>query len=223
MFINKDTMFTRVNIMFVESKHICSAMIHIGIIHIKQNTKGVRLLRELVVGANHSINLNSTTFEERQRQLEEQELKEKEERERAKKSPYKEFVQVNKEAYRLEDKLMSESPIAYRIFRFLVNNMDGYNAVVCSQTVLQEKFEVGRTTVYKAIKLLKEKNFLTVYKSGTNNVYAINKNIVWNSWGTNYKYAKFGANIIISETEQDEDIKSKIKAVKHKEITVEKE
>jgi len=175
---------------------------------------------EISVGQQRNVLVpNSMTFEERQKQLEEQEQKDKEERERVKKSPYKEFVQVNKEAYKLEDKLMSESPIAYRIFRFLVNNMDGYNAVICSQTVLQEKFNVGRTTVFRAIKLLKEKNFLTIYKSGTTNVYAINKNIVWNSWGTNYKYAKFGANIILSESEQQEN-NIKLKTVKHKEIKI---
>lgn len=179
---------------------------------------------KLAVGLNPNVlDPHSMTFEDRQRQLEEQIKKEEDEQAKAKKSPYKEFIQVNKEAYKLEDKLMSESPIAYRIFRFLVNNMDGYNAVVCSQTVLQEKFDIGRTTVFRAIKLLKEKKILDVYKSGTTNVYSINKNIVWNSWGSNFKYAKFGANIIISETEQEESVRSKIKAVKHKEITVEKD
>lgn len=175
---------------------------------------------ELAIGATRNIlDPNSMTFEERQKQLEEEKKREEEAQARAKKSPYKEFVQVNKEAYKLEDKLMSESPIAYRIFRFLVNNMDGYNAVVCSQIVLQEKFEVGRTTIYKAVKLLKDKNFLDVYKSGTTNVYSINKNIVWNSWGNNFKHAKFGANVLISESEQQED-EVKLKAVKHKEITI---
>lgn len=178
-------------------------------------------MEELAVGTNYNVlDPHSMTFEERKRQLEEQKKREEDEQARAKKSPYKDFVQVNKEAYKLEDKLMSESPIAYRIFRFLVNNMDGYNAVVCSQIVLQEKFEVGRTTIYKAVKLLKDKKFLDVYKSGTTNVYSINKNIVWNSWGTNYKYAKFSANILISESEQQED-KVKLKSVKHKEITLE--
>lgn len=35
------------------------------------------------------------------------------------------------------------------------------------------------------------------------NVYLINKEIAWKSWGTNYKYAKFGTQIIISESEQE--------------------
>lgn len=169
----------------------------------------------------HTLNTNSMTFDERQKQLEEQAQKEKEVLERTKKSPFKSFVQVNKEAYKAEDWLMAKSPISYRIFKFLINNMDDYNAVICSYKVLQETFGVSQDTVRRAIKILKEKQYIDVYKSGTSNVYAINKNIVWNSWGTNYDYAKFGVNIILSESEQEERVRARIKAVKHKEVTLE--
>lgn len=179
---------------------------------------------ELNVGSIHNVlNSKELTFAERQKQLEEESKKEKEARDRAKKSPFKNFVQVNKDYYKAEDWLMSKSPIAYRIFKFLINGMDDYNAVICSYKVLQEHFNISQDTVRRAIKILKEKQYIEVYKSGTSNVYAINKNIVWNSWGTNYDYAKFGANIILSETEQEEKVRSKIKAIKHKEITMEKE
>lgn len=170
----------------------------------------------ITVGGKYNIvNPNSMTFNERQAQLEYQTKKEKEDKDRLKKSPYKNFVQVNKEYYKAEDWLMAKSPIAYRIFKFLVNNMDNYNALICSQTVLQETFNISRVTVSRAVKLLKEKQYIEVYKSGTSNVYAINKNIAWNSWGNNFQYAKFGANIIISESEQE---KAEIEQVKHKEI-----
>lgn len=159
---------------------------------------------------------NSLSFDERKQQLEKENEAKKKAEENAKKSPYKDFVQVNKDYYKAEDWLMAKSPVAYRIFRFLVNGMDGYNAVVCSYQVLQETFNISQVTVARAIKILKDKKYVDVHKSGTSNVYSINKNIVWNSWGTNYKYAKFGANIIISENEQS--LKSKTKTVKQKEI-----
>lgn len=163
-------------------------------------------------------NPNSISFEARKRQIEEDERLEKEEYERQKKSPYRSWVQMNKDAYKAEDWLMSKSPIAYRIFKFLINNMDTYNAVMCSQTVLQEQFDVSRMTISRAIKLLKDKNYIDIYKSGTSNVYAVNKNIAWASWGSNFKHGKFGANIIISESEQEEDVQLKIE--KHQEVTL---
>lgn len=161
-------------------------------------------------------NPNSISFEARKRQIEEDERLEAEEREKQKKSPYRSWLQLNKDAYKAEDWLMAKSPIAYRIFKFLINNMDSYNAVMCSQTVIQERFDVSRMTVSRAIKLLKEKQYIDIYKSGTSNVYAVNKQIAWNSWGSNYKHGKFGANIIISENEQEEEIKTKIQ--KHQEV-----
>ena len=130
---------------------------------------------------------------------------------------------MNRDYYKAEDWLMSKSPIAYRIFKFLINNMDGYNAVVCSYKVLQEHFDISQVTVARAIKLLKEKQYIGIYKSGTSNIYCVNKNIVWSSWGSNYKYAKFGANIILSKAEQEiqeekEKNKVKIKTEKIKQV-----
>lgn len=163
-------------------------------------------------------NPNSISFESRKRQIEEEERLEKEERERQKKSPYRSWVQMNKDAYKAEDWLMSQSPIAYRIFKFLINNMDSYNAVMCSYKVLEEQFNVSSSTITRAIKLLKDKNYIDIYKSGTSNIYAVNKNIAWASWGSNFKHGKFGANIIISESEQEKDVQIKIK--KHQEVTL---
>lgn len=151
-------------------------------------------------------NPNSMTFEERQDFLKKQD---EDTQRKLRKSPYDNFVQFNKDMYKAEDWLMKQSPIAYRILKFLVNNMDGFNAVACSYKVIQEYFEVSQVTVARAIKLLKEKQYIDVYKSGTSNIYFINKDLVWNSWGNNYKYAKFGANIIISESEQEKHIKAK--------------
>jgi Fe2+ or Zn2+ uptake regulation protein len=178
---------------------------------------------EMRVQQNRDLDPNTITFEERQKQIEQEERMERENWENSKKSPFKNFVQMNKDYYKAEDWLMAKSPIAYRIFKFLINNMDGYNAVVCSQTVLQEQFEVSRVTVSRAIKLLKEKKYIDIFKSGTSNVYAVNKQIAWNSWGSNYRYAKFEANIILSESEQEESVKAKIKTVKHKEIILDEE
>lgn len=166
------------------------------------------------------LDSNSLAFEERQKQIEDEIKREKEENERARKSPFNNFIQVNRDYYKAEDWLMSKSPIAYRIFKFLINNMDGYNAVVCSYKVLQEHFDISQVTVARAIKLLKEKKYIGIYKSGTSNVYCVNKNIVWSSWGSNFKYAKFGANIILSSSEQEEikekkDIKIKHEKLKH--------
>lgn len=166
------------------------------------------------------LNYNSITFEEREEELKkidelEMERRNREDKKR-KNSPYNNFVQMNRDYYKAEDWLMAKSPIAYRIFKFLINNMDGYNSLVCSQAVLQEVFGVSRPTIARAIKLLKEKQYIEIYKSGTSNVYCVNKNIAWNSWGSNFKYAKFGANIIISESEQDPLISKKVKQVELK-------
>lgn len=148
------------------------------------------------------------SFDERLEELQKKEEQEKKEEQKQKKSPYKDFIQMNNAYYKAEDWLMKTSPIGYRILRFLISHMNNYNAVICSYAVLEEYFDISKPTVTRAIKLLKEHNFIDTAKTGTSNVYFINKELVWKSWGTNHKYAEFGAKIIISESEQ-ETIKTK--------------
>lgn len=170
-------------------------------------------MTELTVGYETDLPNNKISFEDREKQLQEEDKQKQEDEEKKRRSPFKSFIQVNKKTWKAEDWLMSTSPIAYRIFRFLVNHMDNYNAIICSYQVLEEQFEVSKETIRKAIKLLKDKGYVAVFKSGTSNVYAINDNIVWNSWGTNYRYSKFPTNVILSESEQEKRIKTKIKEI----------
>ncbi|WP_015059961.1 MULTISPECIES: replication/maintenance protein RepL [unclassified Staphylococcus] len=200
---------------------VVSKMIHIRITACYIFEKGEKvIMAEIHVGAEREVlKPNSMSFEERKIQMEKEEEIEKEIRKRDKNSPYKRWIQLNKDAYKAEDWLMAKSPIAYRIFKFLINNMDSYNAVMCSYKVLEEQFEVSTSTVTRAVKLLKDKQYIDVYKSGTSNVYAVNKQIAWNSWGSNFKHGKFSANVILSESEQDKQTKLKIQ--RHKEVTLE--
>ena len=133
--------------------------------------------------------------------------------EKKKSPPYTKWTQQNNDDESQEARfwLMKKSPIAYCIMDFLVSNMDRHNAVICSYKVMQEKFGYSRAALSEAIKLLREHNYIEVKKTGISNIYMIKKELYWNSWGTNYSYAQFGANIIISASEQDKQTQERIK------------
>ena len=160
-------------------------------------------------------------------ELKDEEIAEIIERERGKKSPYRKWVQMNYEedAYKADDWLVANSPAAYRIFKFLISNMDRYNAVICSYKVMQEKLGYSQATVKRAIKVLKDHKYVEIAKSGTSNVYMINKTLYWNSWGTNYAYAEFGAKIIISASEQEKEFQEEIQLEmkKRQEVVIKEE
>lgn len=149
-------------------------------------------------------NLNEVSFEQRERDLRAQKRAEQEELEKQRKSPFSRFYQVNKDHSEDLMWLVKTNPIAYRILLFLFDHMDKYNAVMCSYQVFQESLEISRATASRAIKLLKDKGFIHVYKSGTSNVYVTNPDLVWNSWGNNVRYCEFPANVILSASEQEE-------------------
>ena len=162
------------------------------------------------------FNPNSLNFDEALKQLKEQEEREEEQRKRDRHSPFSNFYQFNREHSKDMIKLAGKYPKSHQILLFLLEHMDSYNAVVCSYKVLCEVLEFSDSTAKRAVKVLKDFGFIAVYKSGTANVYTVNKNLAWSSWGTNHKYAKFGANIIIADSEQEYD--KDVKAEKRKEV-----
>ena len=129
------------------------------------------------------------------------------------KSPFTKWTQLNndEEAQAARYWLMKQSSDAYCIMDFLASKMDNYNAVICSYRVMQEVFGYSQATIARAIKLLKEHKYIDVKKSGTSNIYMLNKHLYWNSWGTNYVYAEFDAKVIIAASEQDKDTQAQIK------------
>lgn len=141
---------------------------------------------------------------------------------RKKKSPFRIWTQQNndKEAQKIRYWLMKKSTTAYCIMDFLASKMDHYNAVICSYKVLQEVFGYSRVTISEAIKLLKKYKYIDTKKSGTSNIYMVNKYLYWNSWGTNFAYAEFDAKVIISTSEQDEDTTSEVNSSLKKRQTI---
>lgn len=153
------------------------------------------------------------SFEQKARDLKAQERKEQEQLKQARKSPFSQFYQVNKEHSEDLMWLVKTNPNAYRILLFLLDHMDKYNAVMCSYQVLQEALELSRATASRAVKVLKEHGFIAILKSGTSNVYVVNNDLAWNSWGNNVEYCEFPANIIISASEQEQRSRVKDKRI----------
>ena len=97
--------------------------------------------------------------------------------------------------------LMKKSGIASGILHFILEHMDYKNALICPSSVLEDYFDISRTTTHRDIKLLKDNGFIDVLKMGTSNVYIINQEIAWSSWENQKQYCKFNGNVLISAKE----------------------
>jgi hypothetical protein len=167
--------------------------------------EGSKIMKEISVGSKrNSRNPNSRTFEERQMELDAIEKAEAAAEKRKKNSPYKKWYQFNLAHNKDMMWLAKNASKAHLILLFLLEQMDGYNAVMCSYQALCEALDIGRTTASTAVKVLKDKGFIAILKSGTSNVYVVNDELAWKSWGKNRKYCKFPANVILSANENPE-------------------
>lgn len=149
--------------------------------------------------------VNEVSFSTRKHEIEAEKQAEKDVEKRMKNSPYKSFCQVNDEAFKYLRSL-ADHPTAIKLLFFILEHMDGYNALVCSYTVFQEAFGISQATVARTIRYLRENGFICIKKSGTANVYIVNDSLVWKSWGKNTKYCEFPANVVITCSEQEQEV-----------------
>lgn len=152
------------------------------------------------------------SFEQRARQL--QALQEQEEKARAdrKKSTFDDWAQLNRKNIVHLIKAAQVNPTALQVLLFIIEHMNKMNALVCSYKVLQEQLGLSQATVARSVKYLKDNGFIAIYKSGSSNVYVINPDLVWTSYGDKVEYCKFPAMVMLSASEQEElDQSTKIK------------
>lgn len=111
------------------------------------------------------------------------------------------FVQFYRQNMKAVSDLAYKNPTALKLFMFICEHMDGYNALMASQQVFMDYLDSSRATVARAIKILKDEGFVDVFKSGTSNVYIINPDIAWTSYGNQKHYCKFTGNVLVSAEE----------------------
>lgn len=112
------------------------------------------------------------------------------------------FVQVYVDKIDFITNLIIDNPRATAVFMFLIKHMDKRNAIIISQQAISEAMGISRKTVYSSIKYLIDKKALTIYKSGTSNIYAINSQIAWKTTANGKRYALFDARVYITKSEQ---------------------
>lgn len=105
--------------------------------------------------------------------------------------------------------LQKEDPKAGALLMFLMQHMDRDNALIVSIETIAEFMEWSKPTVNRKIKVLKDKNFISTARTGNSNVYFVNANIAWTTYGNKKEYAKFRATVLISKTEQEYRIKAR--------------
>lgn len=132
-----------------------------------------------------------------------QEDAEREEREREEARKNKDFVQLYRNQIKNLRRLTHKDPSAAEIFLFLTEHMGKTNALICSYKVFEEALDLSKSTVYRAIKTLREGNYIEMHKVGNATVYHLNADIVWSSWATGKRYAALKGNVLLAESEQD--------------------
>lgn len=124
---------------------------------------------------------------------------------REKKSPYKNWYQLNRDTTLVLMQVAKKSPYTMQVWNFFTAYMDNYNAIMVSYKAMQEILDISRATISRAIKLLEEAGLIYTYKSGNANVYILSPKAIWKRWGKDVKYCAFPVNVVLTLSEQDKE------------------
>jgi len=113
------------------------------------------------------------------------------------------FVQFSKKAMASHRQLIQKNPVAGVLLTFFIEKMNKSNAVVCSSRVMEEITGRSRGTVSRALKVLREDEWIQTIKIGNVNAHVVNAYAFWQSTATNKHYAMFAATVIASQAENE--------------------
>lgn len=133
----------------------------------------------------------------------------------------KDFVQIYRKHIDDIARLAGENYTAYKLLMLIIKHMDGTNALCVSHKALVEILGISESTVKRAVKFLKDNGWVCVLKSGTTNVYIVNDEVAWTSYGNQKAYCKFQANVLLASSENAEYLKNPDAATHFKTIDTE--
>ena len=132
------------------------------------------------------------------------------------------FFQFRKHNFKLIRQLNNLNPTALNLFLFLVEEMnETTNSLVVSQQALSEVLKCSRVTVHTATKYLVDGKYIQVLKSGVQNVYCVNADIIWTKKANQTFHARFNTSVYLTESEQEEEQRLSIKKRFEKHLDVE--
>lgn len=126
------------------------------------------------------------------------------------------FTQFKDEYFPAWRALIHSNPIAAELLMFFIEHMGKQNnAVVVSYATMMEITGRSRATITRAIKSLKDGNWIEAMQIGTTYAYAVNERVAWRTHANQRQYAMFSATVVAGASEQKEIRKSQLKHIPH--------
>lgn len=139
------------------------------------------------------------------------------------------FLQFNKLVPQIIVKLSNEKPSAVPVYMALVSLSNNVGCSIVPQSKLGDLIGKSTRTIARLINFLGSKHYIGIARSGRANVYILNYNLIWQTYGYKKalikKYIKFPANVVLTQSQNPNFFKKFRKFVKqngHKSIDLKK-
>lgn len=129
----------------------------------------------------------------------------------------RDFVQVYPKGWARMRELLREtkSQAPLLLYTFIAENIDADGGVlVADQETICEAIGVSRTTLWRAIAFLEERNaLLRIVVGGSVSAYALDPTEIWKSWDSSKEQAVFMTRTMVRKSAQPEQIKRRMQVM----------
>lgn len=117
------------------------------------------------------------------------------------------FVQVQRSELRSISELGAKNNLSLKLLMIFAQTMNKQNAVMISFEALKQMTNKSRATIDRAIKILKDDQWVQVVKVGTANAYVLNSAVFWTDRGDKKYISTFNASVVTTLEEQEKDLR----------------
>ena len=141
------------------------------------------------------VNNANAEFDRINQRLNQIDQRSNQEKER-KKGGFHSFYLINNDAEigKALDSLGRKNAMAVVLLLYMIRKADRKNQFAETYSKITEEMGISQATIQRCISMLKKYNFIRVKKTDRGNVYTINQQFAWKSYGSNRKYCDFGQN-----------------------------
>lgn len=117
----------------------------------------------------------------------------------------RDFLQLYRKELLSMRGLTTKNPVSMQILLLFAEKMNKQNAIIISMKALEQITKHSRSTLSRAVAVLKNESFIKIVKVGTANAYVLNSNVFWTTHAdTKEQMSVFSATVIAVGSEQNQ-------------------
>lgn len=100
---------------------------------------------------------------------------------------------------------LENNKTAQKVYNFIIENIGDHEGLQAGMNVMEEKLGLARPTLYRAVKFLKDNEYIYVLNNKGSNIYVLDKNVIkYKTLFSDKEYCILNVRFLLTSKEEKE-------------------